>query len=255
MAIETTGKTIDAAINAALEKMQTDRDSVTVEVLENPKSGFLGIGGTLARVRVKSLGEPDEVPPAKQQTAPPPPKKEAPSAPAIPVKKQEAPKPATQAAQQGRASGVLKGVLDRMGITGAVIEEKDTERCLLLEVSGANLGRLIGRRGETLDSVQRIVSASVNRGASERRRIVIDAERYRAKREESLESLARSTAEKAVRYNRDMLLEPMNAYSRHVVHTALQDNPYVTTHSVGNEPHRRVIISLSGAKQVAPPLR
>ncbi|MDR0325945.1 MAG: Jag N-terminal domain-containing protein [Oscillospiraceae bacterium] len=260
MAIETTGKTIDAAINAALEQLQTDRDSVTVEVLENPKTGFLGIGGTPARVRVKLVGEKDEEPP---KAAPPPSRKETAEKPK-PLKKEE-PKPAAQAAPkpakaaptaaQSNAASILKGILDRMGIPGTAITERNEDRYLMLEVSGANMGRLIGRRGETLDSVQRIVSAAANRGAADRRRIVVDAERYRAKREESLEALARSTAEKAVKYNRDMLLEPMNAYSRHVIHTALQDNPYVTTHSVGNEPQRRVIISLSGAKKTAPPRR
>ena len=256
MAIETTGKTIDAAIKAALEQLQTDRDSVTVEVLENPKSGFLGIGGSPARVRVKRIGEEDEAPPV-------PLRKEAPEKPKPAARKTEPkpapaePKPVSRpaAAAQSNASAVLKGILDRMGIPGAVVAEQEGDRGLLLEVSGANMGRLIGRRGETLDAVQRIVSAAVNRGAADRRRIIVDAERYRAKREESLESLARSTAEKVVRYNRDMLLEPMNAYSRHVIHTALQDNPYVTTHSVGNEPHRRVIISLSGAKKTVAPRR
>ncbi|MCL2004022.1 MAG: Jag N-terminal domain-containing protein [Oscillospiraceae bacterium] len=264
MAIETTGKTIDAAIAAALEELQTDRDSVTVEVLENPKPGFLGLGGTLARVKVKRFGEPDE-----PVAAVPPPKKEA---PAKPVKKPEkaaepasppakakpaaaAPSAAKTASQPSPAAVVLKGILDRMGIPDAVIAEKESERGLLLDVSGPGMGRLIGRRGETLDSVQRIVSAAANRGTEERRRVIVDAERYRAKREEALAALAHSTAERAVKYNRDMLLEPMNAYSRHIVHSALQDNPYVTTHSVGNEPQRRVIISLSGAKKSAAPPR
>ena len=256
MAIETTGKTIDAAIRAALEQLQTDRDSVTVEVLENPKSGFLGIGGSPARVLVKRIGEEDEAP--KPPAAPP--RKDTPEKPKPFVKKPEPkpaaePKPAPSAAAQSNASAVLKGILDRMGIPGAAVAEKDGDHCLMLEISGANMGRLIGRRGETLDAVQRIVSAAANRGAADRRRIVVDAERYRAKREESLEALARGTAEKVVRYNRDMLLEPMNAYSRHVIHTALQDNPYVTTHSVGNEPQRRVIISLSGAKKTVTPRR
>ncbi|MDR0293339.1 MAG: protein jag [Oscillospiraceae bacterium] len=257
MAIETTGKTIDAAIAEALRQLGTDRDSVSVEVLENPKSGFLGIGGTPARVRVKRLGEPeDAVPPPK------PVKKEAPKPAQIPPAQTAsaqppaaAPPPAPPKPSSAAPSGaavILKGILDRMGIPGTSITEKDGDRALLLEISGQNMGRLIGRHGETLDAVQRIVSSAVNRGSPERRRIVVDAERYRAKREEALVALAHSTAEKAVKYNRDMLLEPMNAYSRHVIHTALQDNQYVTTHSVGNEPQRRVIISLSGAKKTAP---
>ncbi|MCL1806093.1 MAG: protein jag [Oscillospiraceae bacterium] len=255
MAIETTGKTIDAAINAALEQLGTDRDSVTVEVLENPKTGFLGLGGTPARVRVKKIGEEDDKPPVTPLTA----KKESKAVPkaepkqsAPPQTKTDAPK---AAAAKSNAAAVLKGILDRMGFEGTVITETESERCLLLEISGSNMGRLIGRRGDTLDSVQRIVSSSVNKGSPERRRIVVDAERYRAKREESLISMAHTTAGKVVKYNRDMLLEPMNAYSRHVIHTALQDNPYVTTHSVGNEPQRRVIISLSGAKKTAAPPR
>ncbi len=258
MAIETTGKTIDIAISEALKKLGTDRDSVTVEVLENPKPGFLGIGGTPAKVRVKMIGEEDP-PPAEAPvvTAEPAKQRE-------PKKKESVPKQQTPAAPAAvpaapktdgnpkSAAAILKGVLDRMGLQNASVEETETEHHLQLNVSGANLGRLIGRRGETLDAVQRIVSASYNRGSADRRRIVIDAEQYRAKRDESLVELAVSTADKVVRYNRDMMMEPMNAYSRHVVHTALQDNPYVTTHSVGNEPQRRVIISLSGAKKSAP---
>jgi spoIIIJ-associated protein len=267
--IETTGKTIDAAINAALEQLGTDRDSVTVEVLENPKTGFLGLGGTPARVLVKRLDDLGEKPGSAAKSAPKPAAKPSPksapkseskpkSKPAAPAKKKE---PRVREADtgvsqpNGDASEILKGILDRMGITGAAITQKETERGLLLEVSGSNMGRLIGKRGETLDAVQRILSSSVNKGGADWTRIIIDVEKYRAKRNESLEALARSTADKVVRYNRDMLLEPMNAYSRHVIHLTLQDNPYVTTHSVGNEPQRRVIISLSGAKKTAPPRR
>jgi spoIIIJ-associated protein len=253
MAIETTGKTIDAAISAALEQLNADRDSVTVEVLENAKTGFLGIGSTPARVRVKRLDEPDEIPaPVKKKDFPKPVKAEKPPKPSAPAPSVAA---VPQTEVYGNAPEILKGILDRMGIPGAVITQKETERGLLLEVSGSNMGRLIGKRGETLDAVQRIVSSAVNKGSPERRRVIIDVEKYRAKREESLEALARSTAEKVVRYNRDMHLEPMNAYSRHVIHLALQDNPYVTTHSVGNEPRRCVIISLSGAKKTATPRR
>ncbi|MDR1693513.1 MAG: Jag N-terminal domain-containing protein [Oscillospiraceae bacterium] len=284
MAIETTGKTIDLAISAALTQLGADRDSVTVEVLENPKTGFLGIGGTPAKVRVTRIGEEEPASPAPAAVPPKPTVRQSEKAvPAAPVKEKPLavekaapaakpelkpaakaepktePKPAKQTPPPGKpsdgdAARILKGILERMGLPNATISEIETEHHLQLNVNGANLGRLIGRRGETLDAVQRIVSAAYNRGKPERRRIVIDAEKYRAKREDALTALAVSTAEKVVRYNRDMLLEPMNAYSRHVIHTALQENPYVTTHSVGNEPQRRVIISLSGAKK-KPPLR
>lgn len=114
-----------------------------------------------------------------------------------------------------------------------------------VELVGENLGALIGRRGETLDAIQQLTSYAVNRGASKRSRIHVDAENYRAKREESLERLARKVAGKVVKYRRNVTLEPMNAYERHVIHTALQDYPDVTTYSTGTEPNRRTVVAYS----------
>ena len=106
-----------------------------------------------------------------------------------------------------------------------------------------NLGALIGRRGETLDAIQQLTNYAVNRGQSKRIRIHIDAENYRAKREESLQRLARKTAGKALKYRRNMMLEPMNAYERHVIHAALQSyNPAISTYSTGTEPNRRIVV-------------
>ena len=107
------------------------------------------------------------------------------------------------------------------------------------------LGGLIGRRGETLDAIQQLTGYAVNHGQSKRVRIHIDAEGYRAKREESLERLARKVAGKVVKYRRNVTLEPMNAYERHVIHTALQDYPDVTTYSTGTEPNRRTVVAYS----------
>ena len=108
---------------------------------------------------------------------------------------------------------------------------------------GSDLGSLIGRRGETLDAIQQLTNYAVNRGQSKRVRIHLDAENYRAKREETLERLARKTASKALKYHRNMTLEPMNAYERHVIHAALQDFDGVTTYSTGTEPNRRVVVA------------
>ena len=105
------------------------------------------------------------------------------------------------------------------------------------------LGAVIGRRGETLDAIQQLTGYAVNHGQSTRVRVRIDAEGYRSKREESLERMARRMADKVVRYRRNMTLEPMNAYERHVVHTALQDYPGVTTYSIGAEPNRRTVVA------------
>ena len=108
---------------------------------------------------------------------------------------------------------------------------------------GDNAGALIGRRGETLDAIQQLTNYSVNRGQNKRVRIHLDAENYRAKREKTLERLARKTAGKALKYHRNMTLEPMNAYERHVIHAALQDYEGVTTYSTGSEPNRRVVVA------------
>ena len=110
-------------------------------------------------------------------------------------------------------------------------------------LQGQNLGAIIGRRGETLDAIQQLTSYCVNRGQSKRVRIHVDAEGYRSKREESLQRLAVKVAGKVVKYRKNMTLEPMNAYERHVIHTALQDYPNVTTYSVGVEPNRRTVVA------------
>ena len=105
------------------------------------------------------------------------------------------------------------------------------------------MGQLIGRRGETLDAIQQLTNYVVNRDRDKRVRIHVDAENYREKREQSLEHLARKVAAKVVKYRRSVTLEPMNAYERHVIHTALQDVEHVTTFSTGTEPNRRVVVS------------
>ena len=115
-------------------------------------------------------------------------------------------------------------------------------------LQGEGLGAIIGRRGETLDAIQQLTNYTVNRGQSKRVRIHIDAEGYRAKREESLQHLALKVAGKVVKYRKNMTLEPMNAYERHVIHAALQDVPKVTTYSTGVEPNRRTVVAYTPNK-------
>ena len=111
-------------------------------------------------------------------------------------------------------------------------------------LEGEKLGALIGRRGETLDAIQQLTNYSINRGSEKNRaRVQVDAENYREKREQSLERLAEKVAGKVTKYRRNVTLEPMNAYERHVIHTALQDYEGVTTSSTGTEPNRRVVVS------------
>ena len=137
----------------------------------------------------------------------------------------------------------LAGLLEQMEISAEIRVYQPEKGRYKVILEGKNLGALIGRRGETLDAVQQLTSYAVNRGGDRRCRIQLDAENYRERREQSLCRLAEKMAEKAVRYRRNVTMEPMNAYERHVIHTALQDTPHVTTYSTGVDPNRRVIIS------------
>ena len=256
--IDVTGKTEDEAISKALEQLGLDRDDVSVEILERAKSGFLGLGSCPAKVRV-SYGEEEEpvVIPAAPEKKPEQPKKPAPEKrperkpkPEKPEKVEKAPKAAPvqdlgEEVDDEKAQAIRKfltGLLAQME-SEAVIKVYQPEKGrykVILE--GQNLGALIGRRGETLDAIQQLTSYSVNRTGG-RVRIQLDAEGYREKREQSLQHLARKVAAKVVKYRRSVTLEPMNAYERHVIHTALQDVPGVTTYSTGVDPNRRVIVA------------
>ena len=247
--IESTGKTEEAAIEAALAKLGMDRDDVSVEILERAKSGFLGIGSCPARIKV-TYEAPDE--PAPEPSTPAAPVEEISTAPVQAVEKTpEQPAPAMEQADLGedevaaRIEEFLTGLLAHMGAEAAPRIALDERGNYQVELVGQNLGSLIGRRGETLDAIQQLTVYAVNRGLTKRVRIHLDAEHYRAKREESLERLANKVAGKVVKYRRNVTLEPMNAYERHVIHTALQEYPDVTTYSVGTEPNRRTVVAYS----------
>ena len=137
----------------------------------------------------------------------------------------------------------LTGLLQHMGSEAQVKVYRNEEGRYKVILEGEKLGALIGRRGETLDAIQQLTNYSVNRGGEKRVRIHVDAENYRLKREQSLQHLAMKVAAKVVKYKRNVTLEPMNAYERHVIHTVLQDVENVTTYSMGTEPNRRVIVA------------
>ena len=281
--IETTGRSEEDAIAAALFQLGLDRDDVSVEVIERAKSGFLGFGGNPAKVRV-SYEVPDEesaapaaAPVAEEPAAPAPesaPVEEAP-APApeqkeeVPVQEEEkntlqpgdevmigqeepqeeGPVPAPQDDPKAmKIREFLTGLMEHLHVQ-AQPEIYVTPNGYKVILQGRGLGAIIGRRGETLDAIQQLTNYSVNRGQSKRVRIHIDAEGYRAKREESLQRLAVKVAGKVVRYRKNMTLEPMNAYERHVIHAALQDYPGVTTYSTGVEPNRRTVVAYDPAQQ------
>lgn len=143
----------------------------------------------------------------------------------------------------------LKGLLEHMDSAAEVKVYESEKGRYKVFLEGEKLGALIGRRGETLDAIQQLTNYSINCGSEKNRaRVQVDAENYREKREQSLERLAEKVAGKVTKYRRNVTLEPMNAYERHVIHTALQDTPSVTTFSIGTEPNRRVVVSYDRTK-------
>ena len=243
--IESTGKSEEAAIEAALQKLGMDRDEVSVEVLERAKSGFLGIGSCPAKVKVtyEAPDEPEPPAPVEEKAPVAQPVQEEKPAPAV-----EAEAPAAAPAQGEKAEQIgafLTGLLSHMGAQAKPVIKMDENGTYQVELVGQDLGGLIGRRGETLDAIQQLTGYAVNHGQSKRVRIHVDAEGYRAKREESLIRLAHKVAGKVVKYRRNVTLEPMNAYERHVIHTALQDTPDVATYSTGTGPNRRTVVAYS----------
>ena len=144
----------------------------------------------------------------------------------------------------------LKGLLEHMDSNAEVKVYESEKGRYKVFLEGDKLGALIGRRGETLDAIQQLTNYSINRGSEKNRvRVQVDAENYREKREQSLARLAEKVAGKVTKYRRNVTLEPMNAYERHVIHTALQDTPGVTTFSIGTEPNRRVVVSYDRTKE------
>lgn len=237
--LEKSGKAEEAAIAAALEELGLDRDDVSVEIVERAKSGFLGIGASPAVVRVQYEAPDEELETVAEVAA------ESPAA--APAEAQPAAVPAAPAADEpesyARIRAFVSGLLEHMGIQAEIEITARDNGGVNVNLSGSNMGAVIGRRGETLDAIQHLTNYAVNRGSDKHMHISVDAESYRAKREESLVRLAEKMAAKAIKYKRSMALEPMNSYERHVIHTALQDYEGVTTSSTGTEPNRRVVVS------------
>jgi len=201
--IEVSGRTEDEAIESALEQLGLTRDDVSVEIVERAKTGFLGFKNSPAIVKV--LYEAKEELTVKVEL-------------------------------------FLKGLFARMGVE-AGIDTTEDDGSINVILTGKDMGAIIGRRGETLDAIQHLTNYVVNRGVANRVRINLDAENYRQRRNETLETLATRTAGKVIKYRRNMTLDPMNAYERHVIHSALQNYENITTYSVGSEPNRRIVVA------------
>jgi len=201
-----TSKTVEEAISQALLELKAEKEDVTIEVIDEPSKGLFGlIGGKDAKVRVTVVNDPVDV-----------------------------------------AENFLNNIFNKMNIKGkANIERKgqllDVDIC---DISSLDKGILIGKRGNTLDSLQYLLSLVINKDREKYIRVSIDTEGYRSKREETLIRLAKKMASKAKSYRRTMKLEPMNPYERRIIHSALQNEPGIRTHSEGEEPYRRVVIEL-----------
>lgn len=205
--IEVSAKTVSDAITEACQKLSVTSDMLDYEVIEEGSAGFLGIGSKPAVIKAG-------------------------------VK-------VTEFSVEDTAKTFLRDVFEAMKLEVVVnIKYDEAERNMDIDLSGDDMGVLIGKRGQTLDSLQYLVSLVVNKDAENYIRVKVDTENYRERRKETLENLAKNIAYKVKRTKKSVSLEPMNPYERRIIHSALQNDKYVSTHSEGEEPFRRVIVTL-----------
>ena len=262
--MEFSAKTVQDAITEACTHFVVTSSSLEYEVIEEGSTGFLGIGSKPAVIKARAKSEEmDEAKAVFTQEEKKEVKKEVKKEAKKEIKeakkevkkeeKAEAKKEETKkreinvdaAEVEKKATDFLKDVLSKMEIENEVKAKYDSnENCLNIEISGEDMGVLIGKRGQTLDSLQYLVSLVVNKGTKEYIRVKVDTENYRERRNKTLENLAKNMAFKVKRTRRSVTLEPMNPYERRVIHSALQNDSYVTTHSEGEEPYSKVVITL-----------
>ncbi len=198
-------KTVEEAIQLALDELNAPRENVQVHVLEQPSKGFFGLFGTRkAKVEVERITDPVE-----------------------------------------EAVHFLTRLVEKMGIEAEVEAEpgQNPSEPVVLNLKGQQLGILIGKRGQTLDSLQYLVNIAANRGAKKQVKLILDADGYRKRREEILTAMAGRLARQVLRTKKEVVLDPMPASERKIIHHAIQKEKRLTTHSVGEEPNRRVVIS------------
>ena len=202
--MEVSAKTVNDAITEACQKLLVTSDKLDYIVIEEGSSGFLGIGSKPAIIKAK-----------------------------------------VKSSVKDKAKDFLDSVFEAMNLIVAVnIKYDELDNYMDIDLSGDEMGVLIGKRGQTLDSLQYLVSLVVNKESESYIRVKVDTENYRQRRKETLENLAKNIAYKVKRTKRSVSLEPMNPYERRIIHSALQNDKYVTTHSEGEEPFRRVVVTL-----------
>lgn len=224
VSIEKTGKTIQDAIQAALAELNVSEENAIIEVLEEGDSGgILGIGKKDAKVRV-SLEDDAE---AEES---------------VYYGDDENYEGDPETPEEAAALDFVAKVLSGIGVRGNISSYRE-EDTIYINVTGRDVGAIIGRRGETMDAIQYLTSLVLNRHSEQHLRVILDIGGYRKRREETLVSLAKRTAEKVIKVQKSYEMEPMSAAERRIIHSALQDFPGVTTFSEGEEPERCVIIS------------
>lgn len=270
------GKDEDEAIRLALIDLKLTIDEVDVIVLEESSKGFFGIGSKLAKVRVqKKAAKKAEKKPIKEAVKETPitnvkgnsnkgfakkefVKKEKKEQREFKNNKDNGPSVRKSennsnlksdrpnnliSVEESPALDFLRDVTEKMGIEVSVTASEN-ENSIYIDINGKDSGTIIGKRGQTLDAIQYLTRLVVNKDDEKYKRVVVDAENYRAKREKTLEQLANRLADKVVRTKKSVRLEPMNPYERKIIHATLQGNPKITTRSEGEEPYRRVIIEM-----------
>ena len=249
--IQVSAKTVEDAVLEAAMKLATTREHLEYEVIEKGSAGFLGFGAKNAVIKARALSDEEiEVSKKTEEPVVEAEKKEIKKEvkKAEPAKVEVKAEPVEKAVSGGKeisAEDFLKDVFKAMGMKVEIkVTENPEDKSLDIELSGEEMGVLIGKRGQTLDSLQYLVSLVVNKYSDEYIRVKIDTENYRERRKETLENLARNIAYKVKRTRKTVSLEPMNPYERRVIHSALQNDRYVTTHSEGEEPYRRVVVTL-----------
>ena len=202
--IEVTGKTVDDAITEALIQLGTTRENADIEVIEKESSGFLGLNKKPAKIRA-----------------------------------------AVKETMQDKAVSFLEQIFELMEIKSEIaVEYNEEEKTMNINIIGEDMGVLIGKRGQTLDSLQYLVSLVVNKESEDYIKVKLDTENYRERRKETLENLAKNIAYKVKKTRKSVALEPMNPYERRIIHSALQNDKFVETHSEGEEPYRKIVVTL-----------
>ena len=245
---EFSAKNVDDAITEACETLMVTSDRLDYEVISNGSSGFLGIASKPAVIKAR-IKEENAEPVQEEVPAPKEVKSEVKKETKEVVKedkKEEVKKSDVNGDELiAKANAFLKEVFDAMKMEVTVDTKFNaSENILDVELSGAEMGVLIGKRGQTLDSLQYLISLVVNRDVQDYIHVKVDTENYRERRKATLENLAKNISIKVKKTRQSVALEPMNPYERRIIHSALQNDRYVTTHSEGDEPFRRVVVTL-----------